>query len=89
MSLLTDLIGQIESGNNPNIGLQPTGTIGGIYQYMSTNMPADHPGKMSDEDYADLMAFLLYTNGYDTGSAKLTAQAAQASTTPLNAGPRH
>ena len=64
-------------------------TIGGIYQYMSTNMPADHPGKMSDEDYADLMAYLLYTNGYDTGSTKLTAQAAQTSTTPLNAGPRH
>jgi hypothetical protein len=35
------------------------------------------------------MAFLLYTNGYDAGSAKLTAQAAQSSTTPLNAGPRH
>ncbi|WP_233800945.1 c-type cytochrome [Paraburkholderia sp. HP33-1] len=64
-------------------------TIGGIYQYMSTNMPADHPGKMSDEEYADLMAFLLYTNGYDTGSEKLTAQAAQSSKTPLNAGPRH
>ncbi|MCC8401594.1 c-type cytochrome [Paraburkholderia sp. MMS20-SJTN17] len=64
-------------------------TIGGIYQYMSTNMPADRPGKMSDEEYADLMAFLLYTNGYDTGSAKLTAQTAQSSKTPLNAGPRH
>jgi mono/diheme cytochrome c family protein len=64
-------------------------TIGGIYQYMSTNMPADHPGKMSDEEYADLMAFLLYTNGYDAGNAKLTAQAAQSSKTPLNAGPRH
>ncbi|MCC8391494.1 transporter substrate-binding domain-containing protein [Paraburkholderia sp. MMS20-SJTR3] len=64
-------------------------TIGGIYQYMSTNMPADKPGKMSDEEYADLMAFLLYTNGYDTGDAKLTAQAAQTSKTPLNAGPRH
>ena len=64
-------------------------TIGGIYQYMSTNMPADRPGKLSDQDYADLMAFLLYTNGYDAGSAKLTADAAVGSTTPLNAGPRH
>jgi len=64
-------------------------TIGGIYQYMSTNMPADRPGKMTDDEYADLMAFLLYTNGYDTGNAKLTATAAQSSTTPLNAGPRH
>ncbi|RAR57814.1 ABC-type amino acid transport substrate-binding protein [Paraburkholderia unamae] len=64
-------------------------TIGGIYQYMSTNMPADRPGKMSDQEYADLMAFLLYTNGYDAGNAKLTADVAQTSTTPLNAGPRH
>ncbi|WP_321789078.1 c-type cytochrome [Paraburkholderia sp. J94] len=64
-------------------------TIGGIYQYMSTNMPADRPGKMSDQDYADLMAFLLYTNGYDASSAKLTSDAALGSTTPLNAGPRH
>ncbi|HKR39097.1 MAG TPA: c-type cytochrome [Paraburkholderia sp.] len=64
-------------------------TIGGIYQYMSTNMPADRPGKMTDQEYADLMAFLLYTNGYDAGDAKLTAEAAQSSTTPLNAGPRH
>jgi len=64
-------------------------TIGGIYQYMSTNMPADRPGKMTDQEYADLMAFLLYTNGYDAGGAKLTSEAAQSSTTPLNAGPRH
>ncbi|HUO98531.1 MAG TPA: c-type cytochrome [Rhizomicrobium sp.] len=64
-------------------------TIGGIYQYMATNMPADRPGKMSDQEYADLMAFLLYTNGYDAGDAKLTSEAAQSSTTPLNAGPRH
>jgi len=52
-------------------------------------MPADRPGKMTDQEYADLMAFLLYTNGYDAGAAKLTAEAAQSSTTPLNAGPRH
>jgi len=64
-------------------------TIGGIYQYMSTNMPADHPGKLADQDYADLLAFLLYTNGYESGSTKMTASDAVASTTPLNAGPRH
>jgi polar amino acid transport system substrate-binding protein len=64
-------------------------TIGAIYQYMSTNMPADRPGKLSDDEYADVMAFLLYTNGYEAGGAKLTAADAGASTTPLNAGPRH
>lgn len=64
-------------------------TIGGIYQYMSNNMPADRPGKLTDEEYADLMAFLLFTNGYNAGSAKLTSDAALTSKTPLNAGPRH
>jgi len=62
-------------------------TIGGIYNYMATNMPADRPGKLKDSEYADLMAFLLNANGYPTGGGKLTADAARASTTPLNAGP--
>lgn len=62
-------------------------TIGGIFGYMSTNMPADQPGKMKDEEYADLMAFLLSSNGYLPGKDKLTADAARASTTPLVVGP--
>lgn len=62
-------------------------TIGGIYTYMSTNMPADRPGKLKDADYADIMAYLLSANGYAPGGAKLTADIARASTTLLNAGP--
>ncbi|WP_118184320.1 c-type cytochrome [Paraburkholderia phosphatilytica] len=64
-------------------------TIGGVYGYMATNMPADKPGKLKDQDYADIMAFLLYSNGYAAGSAKLTADRAKASSTPLNAGSAH
>jgi polar amino acid transport system substrate-binding protein len=56
---------------------------------MATNMPADRPGKMRDQDYADLMAFLLYSNGYGASANKLTADAARSSTTPLNAGKSH
>jgi mono/diheme cytochrome c family protein len=59
--------------------------IGAIFQYMSSNMPADRPGKMRDQDYADIMAFLLHSNGFGAGTAKLTADAARASTTPLAA----
>ncbi|SAK66980.1 cytochrome c, class I [Caballeronia arationis] len=59
--------------------------IGAIFQYMASNMPADRPGKMRDQDYADIMAFLLHSNGYGAGTAKLTADAARASTTPLAA----
>ncbi len=62
-------------------------TIGGIFGYMSTNMPADRPGKLKPQDYADIMAFLLYSNGYRPKAAKLTADVARASVTPLNAGP--
>jgi mono/diheme cytochrome c family protein len=62
-------------------------TIGGIYTYMSTNMPADRPGKLKDADYADIMAYLLSANGYAPGGGKLTADTARASTTLLNAGP--
>jgi len=62
-------------------------TIGGVFGYMATNMPADQPGKLKDEDYADLMAFLLASNGYVAGKNKLTADTAHASTAPLIAGP--
>jgi polar amino acid transport system substrate-binding protein len=62
-------------------------TIGGIYTYMSTNMPADRPGKLKDDEYADIMAYLLNANGYGPGAAKMTADTARASTILLNAGP--
>jgi mono/diheme cytochrome c family protein len=62
-------------------------TIGGVYAYMATNMPADRPGKLKDQEYADIMAFLLNANGYVPSGAKMTADSARASTTPLNAGP--
>ncbi|WP_322026934.1 c-type cytochrome [Burkholderia sp. BCC1977] len=62
-------------------------TIGGVFGYMATNMPADQPGKLKDEDYADLMAFLLASNGYVAGKNTLTADTARASTAPLVAGP--
>jgi len=64
-------------------------TIGAVYTYMATNMPADKPGKMKDQDYADIMAFLLSSNGYRAGGAKMTADTVRASTTKLNAGPSH
>jgi mono/diheme cytochrome c family protein len=64
-------------------------TVGGIYTYMATNMPADRPGKLKDQDYADIMAFLLMSNGYKPGGAKMTADSARSSKLPLNAGPAH
>ncbi|AJY11599.1 transporter substrate-binding domain-containing protein [Burkholderia dolosa] len=62
-------------------------TIGGVFGYMATNMPADQPGKLKDDEYADLMAFLLASNGYAPGKDKLSADAARASAAPLVVGP--
>lgn len=62
-------------------------TIGGIYTYMSTNMPADRPGKLKDDEYAAIMAYLLNANGYAPGNEKMTADSARSSATLLNAGP--
>ncbi|AIO37367.1 cytochrome c family protein [Burkholderia cenocepacia] len=62
-------------------------TIGGVFGYMATNMPADQPGKLKDDEYADLMAFLLASNGYVASNAKLTADTARGSTAPLVVGP--
>ncbi|KVF04097.1 c-type cytochrome [Burkholderia vietnamiensis] len=62
-------------------------TIGGVFGYMATNMPADQPGKMKDDEYADLMAFLLASNGYAASKTKLSADTARASNAPLVAGP--
>ncbi|GAB3629661.1 hypothetical protein PTE30175_01365 [Pandoraea terrae] len=52
-------------------------TVGGIFTYMRTNMPADRPGQMKPEEYADVMAFLLLKNGYKPSQAALTADKAQ------------
>lgn len=51
-------------------------TVSGIWQYMTTNMPAQKPGKLEPKEYADIMAFLLSVNGYQPSGNTLTADAA-------------
>ncbi len=54
-----------------------TMTIGGIYQYMETNMPDDKTGKLSPEQYSDVMAYLLHSNGYTASGKMLTTKTAE------------
>ncbi len=35
-------------------------------------MPADAPKSLKDEEYADIIAFLLSKNGYPAGQAELS-----------------
>ncbi|OIQ89648.1 hypothetical protein GALL_284520 [mine drainage metagenome] len=61
-----------------------TMTVGGIYQYVTTNMPADKPGQLKPDQYLDVMAFLLHANGYAPSGKPLTARAAPNDTSPFD-----
>lgn len=69
-------------------GFAPTSnstmTVGGIYQYMTTNMPADKPGKLKPKDYAKIMAFLLHENGYRPSGQNLSPSTAGDDPSPFN-----
>jgi S-disulfanyl-L-cysteine oxidoreductase SoxD len=41
---------------------------GVLFEVMSTTMPPNDPGRYSDPTYADLMAYILKTNGYKAGA---------------------
>lgn len=61
-----------------------TFTVGGIFQYVTTNMPADKPGQLKPKEYADIMAYLLYANGYSPSGKTMTANTAGDDQSPLN-----
>jgi cbb3-type cytochrome c oxidase subunit III len=44
-----------------------------LYGFISTNMPGDDAGNLSEATYVESIAFLLKENGYPAGSANLTA----------------
>lgn len=59
-------------------------TVGGIYQYMVTNMPADKPGQLKPQQYADIMAYLLHANGYEPSGQALDPKHADDDQSPFN-----
>ncbi len=82
---------QLQGGTAPALrgpGFAPssgsTMTVGGIYQYMSTNMPADKPGQLQPRQYADIMAYLLHANGYAPSGLALDPAHAGDDQTPFD-----
>jgi S-disulfanyl-L-cysteine oxidoreductase SoxD len=51
-------------------------TVGDLFEKMQTSMPADRPGALSREQNADILAFLLSSNGFPTGDKELPTDAA-------------
>lgn len=52
----------------PNIGLQAQlgkyNTGQGLYVYVSSSMPQDAPGRLSPQEYLQVVSYLLVENGY-------------------------
>jgi mono/diheme cytochrome c family protein len=55
-------------------------TIGDLFTFMSQQMPFNDPASLKEGQYADIMAFILRTNGYPAGSTPLTYKGATRST---------
>jgi len=46
-------------------------TLGDLFERIRTTMPADHPGKLTREQDADVLAFILSVNRFPEGKAEL------------------
>ena len=46
-----------------------------LFKMISTDMPADKPGRLVTSTYADILAFILETNGFPAGARELRADA--------------
>ena len=42
-------------------------TLGDLFERIRTTMPQDNPGKLSRTQYAQILAFILKSNGYPAG----------------------
>ncbi len=46
-------------------------TVGDVFDRIRTTMPQSAPGVLSREQYADILAFLLKSNGFPAGKTEL------------------
>jgi mono/diheme cytochrome c family protein len=53
-----------------------SGSVADLAGYAKALMPPDRPGRLSDQTYTDLVAFLLSNNGYAPGGQELPSDAA-------------
>jgi polar amino acid transport system substrate-binding protein len=69
------------AGSASKTALQPPGTV---YGYMSVYMPAGNAGAVKQQDYVNIMAFLMQQNGRHPSSTPLTVKAIQGDPTPMS-----
>ena len=42
-----------------------------MFGYLKATMPQDRPGSLTDQQYADLLAYILRNNDYPSGNQEL------------------
>jgi S-disulfanyl-L-cysteine oxidoreductase SoxD len=60
-------------------------TAADLFEKTQTTMPADQPGKLTRQQTADILAFLLASNGFPAGSMELPIDAAALATIHIEA----
>lgn len=58
-------------------------SVGSMFSFLSTQMPDGSGGSLTHKQYEDVMAFILYKNGYPAGTRRLDFASAQTSKVPL------
>ena len=48
-------------------------SVGELFTLTKNSMPANGPGRLKDQEYADVVAYMLSVNGYVAGKAELPA----------------
>jgi mono/diheme cytochrome c family protein len=49
-------------------------SVGDLFNLTRKSMPADGPGRLSEPEYADIIAYVLSANRYPTGKVALPAE---------------
>lgn len=52
-------------------------SVGDLYSYVRSNMPYDGRGRLTREDYQDVVSYLLALNGVPAGDQELQAEMAE------------
>ncbi len=51
--------------------------VGSMFERIKVSMPEDGPGRLTDEEYTDVVAFILDSNSYPAGDTELPADKAE------------
>lgn len=74
--LLGDVRQEVPSLAQEDFFLRWSGrTAHDLFKVISTDMPADKPGRLTAAAYVDIVAYILQTNGFPAGASELRADA--------------